>query len=101
MSDGTIPSIAGVKLVDLDEFGAGQTHNDYYVEVKGSGIANSKLEVCIGADLTNPSFVMPVRESLMVTNDPMLHREQKAGFYGWFEAGYAALDNRDLLVGAY
>lgn len=101
MSDGTIPSIAGVKLVDLDEFGVGQAHNDYYVQVKGAAIANSKVEICIGADLSNPSFVMPVRESLMVTNDPMLHRSQKAGFYGWFEAGYAALDNRDLLVGAY
>lgn len=101
MADGTIPSIAGVKLVDLDEFGEDQTHNDYYVDVKGSAIGNSKLEVCIGADLTNPSFVMPVRESLMITNDPGLHRLQKAGFYGWFEGGFASLDNRDLLVGAF
>lgn len=101
MADGTMPSIAGVRLVDLDEFGAGQSLNDYYVEVKGSAISNSKLEMVVGADLTNPSFVMPIRESLMITNDPMLHRSQKAGFYGWFEGGFAALDNRDLLIGAF
>lgn len=101
MSDGTMPSIAGVRLVDLDEFGVNQTHNDYYEEIKGAVIGNSKTEICVGVDLTNPSFVMPVRESLMVTNDPMLHRKQKAGFYGWFEGGFAALDNRDILIGAY
>lgn len=101
MADGTIPSIGGVKLVDLDELGVNQSFNDYYVQVKGTGIANSKTEICIGADLSNPSFVMPVRENLMITNDPMLHRSQKAGFYGWFEAGYAALDNRDLIIGAF
>jgi len=101
MSDGTIPTIAGVKLMDLDEFGVGQSLNDYYVEVKGSAIGNSKLEIAIGMDMNNPALVMPVREALMVTNDPMLHRSQKAGFYGWFEGGFASLDNRNLLVGAY
>ena len=101
MGDGTMPQIAGVTLVDLDEFGVGQTHNDFYVQVKGAAIANSKLEICIGADLTNPNFVMPVRESLMITPDSNMHRFQKAGFYGWYEGGFASLDNRDLLVGAF
>jgi hypothetical protein len=101
MSDGVMPSINGVRLLDLDEFGVGQSMNDYYVQVKGTAIGNSKVEIAVGADLTNPSFVMPIRESLMITNDPMLHRSQKAGFYGWFEGGFAALDNRDLLIGAF
>jgi len=99
--DGKIPQIAGVQLIDLDEFGVGQAHNNFYIATKGSAIGNSKVEICIGADLTNPSFVMPVRESLMITNDTNMHRFQKAGFYGWFEGGYAALDNRDLIVGAF
>lgn len=99
--DGNIPAVAGVKLVDLHQFGTGQSYNDYYITVKGSAIGNSKVEICVGADLTNPSFVMPVRESLMITNDTNMHRKQKAGFYGWFEGGYAALDNRDLIIGAY
>lgn len=101
MADGTVPVVMGVRLVDLDEFGVGQVHNDYYLEAKGSGFGNSKVEACIGMDLSNPSFVMPVRESLMITNDPALHRFQKVGYYGWFEGGFAALDNRDLLVGAF
>lgn len=99
--NGKIPMIAGVNLVDIDEFGVGQSHNAYYVAAKGAAIGNSKVEIMIGADLTNPSFVMPVRENLMITNDPNMHRLQKAGFYGWFEGGYAALDNRDLIVGAF
>lgn len=101
MKDGVMPQIAGVTLVDLDEFGVDQVHNDYYVQVKGSAIGNSKQEMCLGADLTNPSFVMPIRERLMITNDPALHRLQKAGFYGWWEGGFASLDNRDLIIGVF
>lgn len=101
MSDGTIPQIAQVRIVDLDEFGEDGPHNTYYEEVKASSIGNSKVEICVGTDLTNPSFVMPIRESLMITNDPALHRKQKAGFYGWLEGGFAALDNRDLIIGAF
>ncbi len=101
MSDGTVPVVMGVRLIDLDEFGVNQDHNDYYLEVKGSGFGNSKVEACIGVDLTNASNVMPVREGLMITNDPAMHRLQKVGYYGWFEGGFAALDNRDSLVGAF
>lgn len=104
----SIPRLAGVTMVDLDEFGVNQVHNDYYLQLTGTAaatptmgtVANPKEEMIIGADLRNPPFVMPVRESLMITNDDILHRKQKAGFYGWFESGYAALDNRYLLVGA-
>lgn len=101
MTDGTTPRVDGVNFNSLHEFGLNQRHNDYYIEAKGTAIANSKQEIAIGLDMRNPSFIMPVRENLMITNDPMLHRSQKAGFYGWFEGGYAVLDNRDLIVGAF
>jgi hypothetical protein len=100
VGDGKIPTLGGVSLVDLDEFGVGEVHNDYYIQTKGSGIGNSKVEIVIGADLGNSPFIMPIREELMIVNDPNMHRYQKAGFYGWMEAGYASLDNRYLLVGA-
>ena len=102
----SLASLGRTILVDLDEFGVGETHNDYYLNLKGNPtpgfgtVANPKEELVVGVDLRNPPFVMPVREALMVTQDDNMHRFQKAGWYGWFESGFAALDNRYLLAGA-
>lgn len=97
---GDISQVGDVKIVVLDEFGVDQEFNDYYTDTLGVTIDNSKTEICVAADLNSSSLVMPVREKLMITSDPTMHRSQKAGFYGWFEGGFSALDNRDLLIGA-
>jgi hypothetical protein len=49
----------------------------------------------------NDSFVMPVRAGLQVFEDDTLHRQRRAGFYGWAEQGFAVLDNRRVLIGSF
>jgi hypothetical protein len=43
--------------------------------------------------------MMPVRQDLQMFEDPTLHRQQKAGVYGWMELAFAVLDDRRALVG--
>jgi hypothetical protein len=51
--------------------------------------------LAVGLDLQRrTSFVMPVRETIKTFEDDTLHRQQRAGIYGWCEQGFAALDNR-------
>lgn len=95
--------IAGVNIVDLIEFGVGREYNNYYTSSTaglGQVLPGGDTEIVVGFDLSRGTFVMPVREALHINVDPNMHRIQKAGLYGWFEGGYAALDNRDLLVGS-
>ena len=55
----------------------------------------------VGLDLsTNDSFVRPVRENVQVFEDDNLHRQRRAGFYGFAEHGFAVLDNRRVIVGS-
>jgi hypothetical protein len=44
---------------------------------------------------------MPVKQSLEVFPDPMLHRQQRAGFYGWMETGFGVLDARRIIAGSF
>ena len=99
-SSGGVSKLLNLFLVDLNEFGVGEEHNDYFTVSLGQALPGSKVEIVVGLDLSNPSFIMPVRENLVINNDQFLHRNQKVGFYGWLEGGFAALDNRDVLVGA-
>jgi hypothetical protein len=98
---GDISKLGDIELVVLDEFGETETFNDYYKNTLSVAIANSKKEICVAADLRAGSLIMPVREKLMITSDPLMHRAGKAGMYGWFEGGFSSLDNRDLLIGAF
>ena len=99
-STGGVSKLLNTFLVDLNEFGVGQEHNDYFITALGQTLPGSKVEIVAGLDLSDPSFIMPVRENLVVNNDEYMHRNQKAGVYGWMELGFAALDNRDVLIGA-
>ena len=59
-------------------------------------------EIVVGLDLSQgDSFVMPVKRELSIFEDDMLHRRQKAGFYGWQEHGFASLDGRRVLLGSF
>ncbi|NDD83995.1 hypothetical protein EB118_15750 [bacterium] len=97
-----ITRIFGVNLRDLDELGEGQEYQSFFVNELGGAVQASDLELVVGLDLsTRDSFVMPVKEQLQVFEDPTLHRQQRAGYYGWAELGFGVLDNRRVILGSF
>lgn len=95
-----IPSLYGVRLHEMQEFGEGQEYEDYLVNTLGRAHTNSKLEYVVGLDLLHrDAFVMPIREEMAMFDDPTLHRSAKAGVYGWMEIGFANLDTRRAILG--
>jgi hypothetical protein len=103
-ADGAVNRVFGVNLHDLDELGVGQEYQDFAVTTLGrtfSGSISSKEEYVVGLDLSRrDSFIMPVRQEVQIFEDDSLHRQKRAGFYGWAEQGFAVLDNRRVLLGA-
>lgn len=103
VSDGenALNRIFGVNLHDLDELGEGQEYELFYENELGGSLPSGDVEIVVGLDLRkNDSFVMPVREDMSVFEDDTLHRQRRAGIYGWAEQGFAALDNRRILLGS-
>jgi hypothetical protein len=99
-----ITRIFGVNLHDLDELGEGQEYQTFYTsDLSGRlHVAGSDVELVVGLDQSsNDSFVMPVKEQLQVFEDPTLHRQQRAGYYGWAELGFGVLDNRRIILGSF
>lgn len=100
-ADGGINEIFNVKIVDLDELGVGQEYQAFYTTTLGAAMGASDEEIVVGLDLgRKDSFVMPIREELEIYPDPNLHRQRRQGYYGWMSAGFAALDNRRILLGS-
>ena len=99
---GLMTRIFGVNLHILDELGQGQEYQLYYANDLSGSMPASKLEIVVGLDLrNNDSFVMPVRAPLEIFEDDTLHRQRRAGLYGYSEHGFAALDTRRVLLGAF
>jgi hypothetical protein len=97
-----ITRIFGVNLHDLDELGEGQEYQNFFGNDLGGAVQASDLELVVGLDQsTSDSFVMPMKEQLQVFEDPALHRQQRAGYYGWAEIGFGVLDNRRVILGSY
>jgi hypothetical protein len=97
-----ITRIFGVNLHDLDELGEGQEYQDFFTNDLSGAVQTSDLELVVGLDQsTNDSFVMPVKQQLQVFEDPTLHRQQRAGYYGWAELGFGVLDNRRVILGSF
>lgn len=97
-----ITRIYGVNLHDLDELGEGQEYQNFFDSDLGGDLQASDLELVVGLDQSsNDSFVMPVKEQLQVFEDPTLHRQQRAGYYGWSELGFGVLDNRRVILGSF
>ena len=94
--------IFNVNLHALDELGESQEYQVFYdVDLAGS-FPSTKTELVVGLDLRNQdSFVMPVRAPVEIYEDDTLHRQRRAGMYGWGEHGFAALDTRRVLLGAF
>jgi hypothetical protein len=97
-----ITRIFGVNLRDLDELGEGQEYQSFFTNELSGAVQASDLELVVGLDLsTRDSFVMPVKEQLQVFEDPTLHRQQRAGYYGFAELGFGVLDNRRVILGSF
>jgi len=95
-------NVFGVRLHDLDELGEGQQYQSFFVNDLGGAVQGSDLELVVGIDQsTTDSFVMPVKEALQVFEDPTLHRQQRAGYYGFAELGFGVLDNRRVILGSF
>ena len=91
-----------VNLHTLDELGEGQEYQNFYTSDLSGTMPSGKNEILVGLDLRNrDSFVMPVRAPVQVFEDDTLHRQRRAGMYGWAEHGFAALDTRRGLLGAF
>lgn len=99
--DGALSRIFGVNLIDIDELGEGQEYQLYVTSQLGVTMPTNKVEVVVGLDLRRrDSFVMPIREQVQIFEDDTMHRSKRAGIYGWAEQGFAALDNRRVIIGA-
>ena len=99
---GLLVRIFQVNLHTLDELGEGQEYQNFYTTDLSGTMPAGKNEIVVGLDLrNNDSFVMPVRAPVQVFEDDTLHRQRRAGMYGWAEHGFAALDTRRVLLGAF
>lgn len=98
---GVVPVIYGVRLHELQELGYGQEYDDWLLNTAGASKATSDNEFVVALDLSHrDQFVMPIRETMKMFDDPTLHRSAKMGVYGWMELGFAALDSRRALLGS-
>jgi hypothetical protein len=97
-----ITRIFGVNLHDMDELGADQEYQLFYKNQLSGTFTGSDVELVVGLDQSsNDSFIMPVKQDVQIFEDDALHRQQRAGFYGWAEIGFAVLDNRRILLGGF
>jgi hypothetical protein len=97
-----ITRIFGVNLHGFDELGEGQEYQNFFTGDLGGALQASDLELVVGLDQsTSDSFVMPMKQELQVFEDPALHRQQRAGYYGWAELGFGVLDNRRVILGSF
>lgn len=98
---GVLNRVFGVNLHDLDELGEGQEYQLFYDNVLGASLPTNDVELVVGLDLRKrDSFIMPIRQEVQIFEDDTLHRQKRAGYYGWAEQGFAVLDNRRVLLGS-
>ena len=86
----------------MDEIGEQQEYQTFFTSDLSGAVHTSDVELVVGLDQSSSdSFVMPVKEQLQVFEDPTLHRQQRAGYYGFAELGFGVLDNRRVLLGSF
>jgi hypothetical protein len=100
--EGPVTNIFGVNLHDLDELGEGQDYQNFYTNALGGAVEASDLELVVGLDQgPNDSFIMPMKQDISIHEDPTMHRQQRAGWYGFAELGFGVLDNRRIILGSF
>jgi hypothetical protein len=106
----SIGSIGGVNLHELRELGAGVggTNEEYQEYLKSTLLnvdvaGNSDTELVVGLDLSKrDSFIMVERGDMETfETGEQLHRQGRAGYYGWMRVGFAGVDNRRALLGSF
>jgi len=89
-------------LHDMDELGDEQEYQVFYESDLSGTLPAGDAAIVVGLDLSSSdSFVMPVRAGLQIFEDDTLHRQRRAGLYGWAEHGFAVLDNRRVVIGSF
>lgn len=99
------PSIWGLQLVEMLEFGVGQVYNtlfDTYYTPAGTGAAfdSTTQEVVLGLDLSIDAFLRITAVDgnnstfTVEPDDQFVRRAAKVGFYGQLEEGRIGLDKR-------
>lgn len=97
-----LPQLYGTNLHDLDELGVDQDFQKFYTNTLGGTFPGSKLELAIGLDLLNKdSFVNPIRKPVEIFPDELMHRQRRAGYYGWMTHGFGLLDARRVMLLAF
>lgn len=101
--DGSFMRVFSVNLHDIDELGENQEYQNFYQNTLGGSLAPGSLELAVGLDLFhNDSFVQPTYgPGIQMFEDPVLHRQQRAGVYGWRNSGWGVLDNRRVILLSY
>lgn len=100
-TEGGLSQVFDTRLHELIEFGVGQEYQNYYLNDLGGTLASGDVELVVGLDLQrNDSFVMPITAELEVFEDDNMHRQRRAGVYGWSESGFAILDSRRIILGS-
>lgn len=98
-ADGKINRVFGVNLHDMDELGEEQEYQTYFTSTLGGTLTSGDVELMVGLDLRNTdSFVMPSVGEIEVFEDMTMHRQRRAGLYCWKSLGFAALDNRRIIL---
>ncbi len=101
-ADGAVNRIFSVNLHDLDELGQSQEYQLFFANELSGTLASTDVELLVGLDLsTSDSFVMPVRADIEIFEDDNLHRQRRAGMYGYGEHGFGVLDNRRVILGSF
>lgn len=98
--DGMITRIFGVNLHAMDELGESQEYQGYFTSQLGGALGpGSDVELVVGLDMVNrDSFVMPIRQEVMIYPDQSLIRSGRVSYWGNCEMGVAVLDNRRVLL---
>lgn len=97
-----LAQVYGVIMHAMTEFGQDQEYDDFLETVLSVSKPAGTEQFVLGLDLSaEDSFVMPIKEELEVYDDEALIRYQRMGIFGWMRHGFACLDNRRVLVGAF
>lgn len=101
-ANGVLTRIGETNLHALDELGVAQEFESFWDDTLAQDHTNSKLELCIGLDLSkNSSLMMPWREMPKLYEDRTLAKQRRVGIWGTAEIGFTAMDNRVVLLGQY
>jgi hypothetical protein len=103
-----LPSIYGIVLHELNEFGVNKAYNtlfDTYYSAAGGTFATSTQEVLLGVDLSIDAFIRPIATTVLedidvastvttMVDDQWSNREEKFGFYTKLQEGRVVLDTK-------